>query len=365
MDEQLFGLLGIDPKSAKEKAFTRGLLSTIFNAAALSGPQARPTSGVQALGQLGLGAMEAYEGSFDKTLKDAISSLQVKSSLQQLKESQQKQARQDQIKSALALPTLQEQAQALQSLGAYEEIKNLAEGQRALRRIGLGATTGQVDLENPFLPYLKAESPQVRQLAETYSKGFDTGRIDEETADKRLVDLARMEETYSNRVITRETAESAREEKRLEGTEGQKLAAGFASRMESANAVLNQLEQAGGLPTEFTSFAGGVPLIGGYLQRKAMTPEQQRYKQAADNWIRANLRKESGAAIPPEEMQLEYETYFPMPGDTPDVIAQKAEARRITTDAMILNAGPVYRPTAGAKRPKTSPKDVKNKYGLE
>jgi hypothetical protein len=46
-------------------------------------------------------------------------------------------------------------------------------------------------------------------------------------------------------------------------------------------------------------------------QRKFMSPEQQKYKQAADNWIRANLRKESGAVIGADEMAAEYATYFP------------------------------------------------------
>lgn len=78
MNEDILGLLGVDVKGAKEKAFTRGLLSTIFNAAQLAGPQARPISNVQALGQLGLGAMEAYDTSFDRTLKEAMTGLQLK-----------------------------------------------------------------------------------------------------------------------------------------------------------------------------------------------------------------------------------------------------------------------------------------------
>jgi hypothetical protein len=43
-------------------------------------------------------------------------------------------------------------------------------------------------------------------------------------------------------------------------------------------------------------------------------------------------------------MESEFRTYFPMVGDTDAVITQKAEARRIATDAMRLNAGNQYRP---------------------
>ena len=81
MNEDILGLLGIDVKGAKEKAFTRGLLSTVLNAAQLSGPQARPVSNLQTLGQLGLGAMQAYDTSFDQTLKEALTGVQLKDML--------------------------------------------------------------------------------------------------------------------------------------------------------------------------------------------------------------------------------------------------------------------------------------------
>jgi hypothetical protein len=71
-NDDIFGLLGINPESAKEKAFTRGLLSSIFQAAALSGPQARPIGGAQALGQIGLAGIEGYESSMDRALKEML-----------------------------------------------------------------------------------------------------------------------------------------------------------------------------------------------------------------------------------------------------------------------------------------------------
>lgn len=81
-NDDIFGLLGINPESAKEKAFTRGLLSSIFQAAALSGPQARPISGAQALGQIGLAGIEGYESSMDRTLKEMLMNQQLKASAQ-------------------------------------------------------------------------------------------------------------------------------------------------------------------------------------------------------------------------------------------------------------------------------------------
>jgi hypothetical protein len=258
--------------------------------------------------------------------------------------------------------------------GGMEAVKGLAETQKLLRQSGL--TMGAQEAPSPFAPYLSAQSPEVRKLAETYTNALKSGSIDEETAYKRIEPLAKMEDAFiarqaSNldRAEARRIAAGEREEKRLQGTEGQNLSAGFASRMEAANAITDQLEslqeeqKVQVLPTKTTASAAGVPFVGGFLQRKAMSPEQQQYKQAADNWIRANLRKESGAAIPPEEMQLEYETYFPVVGDEPAVIEQKKEARRITTQAMIRNAGPVYKPQDISSLPTI--RQIRTKYKLE
>lgn len=125
-------------------------------------------------------------------------------------------------------------------------------------------------------------------------------------------------------------------------TEAEQNAAGFAQRMERADTIANSL--AGQQPGLGSSVAGAIPLVGGMAQRLVQPAQTQQFKQAADDWIRAKLRKESGAAIGKDEMESEFRTYFPQVGDTPAVIAQKTEARRIATDAMRINAGNSYRP---------------------
>lgn len=396
MNEELFGLLGINPESAKEKAFTRGLLGAIAQAAALSGPQARPVGNLQGFGQIGLTGLGAYESAMDKTLMDALKGLQVKDLITKQKEAQQLRTLLPQVFQTTRAPsqTIYDvegettipgavtsvkidpaRLQALMMIpGGMEAVRGLAETQKLVRQAGL--TPGAQEAPSPFAPYLTAQSPEVRKLAETYTSALKSGSIDEETAYKRIEPLAKMEDAFiarqlasADRAEARRTAAGEREEKRLQGTEGQNLSAGFASRMEAANAITDQLEglqeeqKVQVLPTKTTATAAGVPFVGGFLQRKAMSPEQQQYKQAADNWIRANLRKESGAAIPPEEMQLEYETYFPVVGDEPAVIEQKKEARRITTQAMIKNAGPVYKAVDISTLPTI--RQIRTKYNLE
>jgi len=126
-------------------------------------------------------------------------------------------------------------------------------------------------------------------------------------------------------------------------TEGESNAAGFAQRMERSQAVISNLPE-GSQPGVRAAVAGALPVVGGVAQRRAMTADQQQYKQAADDWIRAKLRKESGAVIGEDEMRKEYETYFPQIGEGPEVIAQKAQARAIATNSMKTSAGRAYQP---------------------
>jgi hypothetical protein len=78
------------------------------------------------------------------------------------------------------------------------------------------------------------------------------------------------------------------------------------------------------------------------LRNKSTPNETQAYNQIAKQWIRAKLRKESGAAIGDDEMEQEFRTYFPQYGDGPDVLKQKALAREQATKGMIAESGGAY-----------------------
>jgi len=136
-------------------------------------------------------------------------------------------------------------------------------------------------------------------------------------------------------------------------TEGQAAAVGFTQRMENTSQIMADLEAKNKYPGYVSRMAEGVPIIGETIQRWVQSPEEQQYYQAARDWIRAKLRKESGAAIGEKEMEQEYSTYFPLPGDTPQVIVQKREARRVATEAMRQSAGEFYKPyTPETTKPK-------------
>lgn len=118
-------------------------------------------------------------------------------------------------------------------------------------------------------------------------------------------------------------------------SDSQRNAAGFYQRMVEANKELTALEASGYDPTNLRDYT----TVGGKVLNGLASDNGQRYHQAAQNWVRANLRKESGAAIGVAEMDQEIRNYFPVFGDSKAVIQQKAHNRKIVEDAMRQTAG--------------------------
>lgn len=144
-------------------------------------------------------------------------------------------------------------------------------------------------------------------------------------------------------------AEAARhhgvlETKEKQPTDTENVASGYASRMRNAAAIMAPLESKGVGTPEFWEVVGGkVPLVGAdgrkMLSNAVQSPERQQYRQAQEDWVRAKLRKESGAVIADEEMDREIATYFPRVGDNDVTIKQKAQARKAAEAAMVQAAG--------------------------
>jgi hypothetical protein len=78
----------------------------------------------------------------------------------------------------------------------------------------------------------------------------------------------------------------------------------------------------------------------GPLGNFAASPSQQKMEQAQRDFVNAVLRQESGASISPAEFDNARKQYFPQPGDSGEVIAQKAKNRAIAIDGMRTQAGP-------------------------
>ena len=134
-------------------------------------------------------------------------------------------------------------------------------------------------------------------------------------------------------------------------TEGGLASAGYLSRMRAAEGILNTLAAEGvEVPTIGALFARGSD-FGGLV----MSGQQQRLAQAMSDWVRAKLRKESGAMIGDEEMAAEIRTYFPMPGEGPETIAQKRRARKEAERQFEIMSGPAAPMAGGAPAAPTAP----------
>ena len=139
------------------------------------------------------------------------------------------------------------------------------------------------------------------------------------------------------------------ESKKKDFKDPQLKASSFGNRMiESAklfNPIFDELDVAGeSVVSEGAEAFASLPTIlgGKMLSNRARTPAQQQYRNAANEWIRAKLRKESGAVIAEDEMDEEYRTYFPVVGDAKATIEQKAKLRATATDSMIKESAGAY-----------------------
>ena len=141
-------------------------------------------------------------------------------------------------------------------------------------------------------------------------------------------------------------------------TETQGNATGFGLRAKEANQIATDLEKKGvAIPgktsTVVSGIAGMTPFVGDKYSEATkslfnvlpeavggLSSDQQLNSQARKNFVSAVLRKESGAAISPQEYATEERKYFPQLGDSDAVIKQKQNARNSAIKSLEIQAGP-------------------------
>lgn len=77
----------------------------------------------------------------------------------------------------------------------------------------------------------------------------------------------------------------------------------------------------------------------------------QNFNQAANDFINAALRRESGAAISQSEYSRFSSIYFPQPGDRKEVLEQKKRARANVIESIKREAGPAFNEAYGDTPP--------------
>lgn len=109
-------------------------------------------------------------------------------------------------------------------------------------------------------------------------------------------------------------------------TEGQSKALLFGTRMQEANAIFDELAD-NGVTTSIPGSRAGFGL--GSAINALQPADRQRLDQAKRDFLNAVLRRESGAVIADAEFNNGDKQYFPQPGDSEAVIAQKKRNREV------------------------------------
>ena len=125
-------------------------------------------------------------------------------------------------------------------------------------------------------------------------------------------------------------------------SEAQGNAFAYSERMRANNRVIDQMEIRGLVPendilnTLLVSWGKDNEVD---FWNVVVDPEYQQFKSAADNFIRATLRKESGAAISESEYKGAFRDYIPRMGDSPGLVKQKRRLRIGVANVMRRQSG--------------------------
>jgi hypothetical protein len=126
-------------------------------------------------------------------------------------------------------------------------------------------------------------------------------------------------------------------------TDDQAKAAGFAKRLELSDKLINENPFT---PTIGYQLGAKMPFSDAFL-----SDAQQKYNQARLEFITAQLRRESGAVIGKSEFDDADKQYFPQPGNSKELLQQKAKSRALAIQNMRDSAGPSFKPAAPAWLP--------------
>lgn len=189
---------------------------------------------------------------------------------------------------------------------------------------------------NPAGYYGQNEQPatqaaRTNPLAKTKDEKIETwGQPFEVMKDGKLILVER-----SNLGNERVSSYQPKPDASKASTADEKSAKGYLDRMIAADAELNKLVDEGFTPNVRDHYTAGEGAAFNWMA----SPKGQVWRQQQEDWVRAKLRRESGAAIPPEEMDREIKTYFPQPGDSKAVMESKRKSREMAQQQFRTMAG--------------------------
>ncbi len=180
----------------------------------------------------------------------------------------------------------------------------------------------QTGLRMKTLEYLQSRNDRQNEMAMSDQRARELADI----SDKRARDLAQMSDdrAFALEKLREENATKLAGGKvdTKEPNKDQFTAAGFGKRLEQSDQIMQNLAQGG--YNRANASEGLVDWLPGVIQPSKFKEQEQ----AERNFVNAVLRRESGAAISPSEFDSAQKQYFPRPGDTPAVLAQKDQNRK-------------------------------------
>lgn len=111
---------------------------------------------------------------------------------------------------------------------------------------------------------------------------------------------------------------------------------GYADRTNQSDSIISKL----GSKFASASAIGGNKLFGLIgLPNALKSSDRQQYEQAQRDFVNSVLRRESGAAIGKDEFDSASKQYFPQPGDSQEVVAQKSANRQTVVNNLYDQSG--------------------------
>ena len=191
---------------------------------------------------------------------------------------------------------------------------------------------------DPTLPAISQE--ELNEYAAKYQKLVVGGEYEEEVGGQ-LVTRRRagidLEATTNLPIPEGLDLNAIIEERRQQFDQGQNTNATFGSRMLYSEGIIRNVMAEGYVLTiEDLARIATMDRLG--LGTIGLDPLAKQYHVAAQNWISAQLRNESGAAISPSEYANALTEYFPVVGDDADTIKQKQALREANVRGMIQSS---------------------------
>lgn len=241
-------------------------------------------------------------------------------------------------------------------MSGVQDENTFQQAKQMMGQAGMDVSKIPPNFDPNYIMQQRNQALGVKGQMEMELRNLDKKRADATFEQTKLRDEETKRKNLANEGIQRDrtaAASAAAAAKAAAGpklTEGERVASGYALRMEEAENLMEKVPKGEQKPGVDESILSTMPGIGKVSSNAARSDQRQSYRQAQEDWVRSKLRKESGAVIADEEMDREIRVYFPQLGDGEKVIAQKKQARKVAMEAMKQAAGNAYKASPNKNR---------------